>query len=71
MRGCGVQIAPLSAYAALYFEEDTEQQRVDILKEQRERLFHRQSDLEVTITRLNAKIENLRERPRRQITVSK
>ena len=34
MRDCGVQIAPLTEHVALYFEEGTEPQRLDILREQ-------------------------------------
>lgn len=56
MRDCGVQIAPLTEYVALYFEEGTEQKRLDILREQRERLFRQRDDLEATIARLNEKI---------------
>ena len=57
MRDCGVQIAPLTEHVALYFEEGTEPQRLDILREQRERLFRQRTDLDATIARLNTKIE--------------
>ena len=57
MRGCGVQIAPLTEYVSLYFEEGTEQQRLDILREQCKRLFRQRADLDATIARLDAKIE--------------
>ena len=56
MRDCGVQIAPLTEYVSLYFEEGTEQQRLDILREQCERLFRQRADLDVIIARLDAKI---------------
>ena len=58
MRDCGVQIAPLTEYVALFFEDGTERQRLDILREQRERLFRQRDDLEATIKRLNEKIEH-------------
>ncbi|WP_216634956.1 MerR family transcriptional regulator [Selenomonas sp. oral taxon 126] len=56
MRDCGVQIAPLTEYVSLYFEEGTEQQRLDILREQCERLFRQRADLDAIIARLDAKI---------------
>ena len=56
MRDCGVQIAPLTEYVALYFEDDTERERLDILKEQRARLLRQRDDLDGTIKRLDAKI---------------
>lgn len=56
MRDYGVQISALTEYVALFFEEGTERQRLDILREQRERLFRQRDDFDATIKRLNEKI---------------
>ena len=57
MRGAGVQIEALIEYVDLMQRGGHEERRMEILKEQRQRLIDKMEQLQSTIERLDYKIE--------------
>ena len=57
MRHAGVQIEPLTEYVALMQREGTEERRMNILIEQKNKLLNKMEALQATIERLDSKIE--------------
>ena len=58
MRSSGVQVEALVEYVSLFFQDNTEAARKDILVEQRARLQEQYNQLQTTMTRLNWKISH-------------
>ena len=59
MRNAGVAVEALIEYVALFRQgESTREQRKQLLMEQRQRLCSRIHEMEQTLQRLDAKIEN-------------
>ncbi|SDP78265.1 MerR family transcriptional regulator [Selenomonas ruminantium] len=61
MRSAGVQVEALIEYVDLFFKEDTEEARKDILVEQRARLQEQYEQLKATMERLDYKIAYYKE----------
>ena len=57
MRGCGVQIEPLTRYVELTRQENTEAKRLTILYEQKDKLERQLRDLNLTLQKLDYKIK--------------
>lgn len=58
MRSSGVQVEALVEYVSLFFQDNTEAARKDILVEQRARLQEQYNQLQTTMTRLDWKISH-------------
>jgi DNA-binding transcriptional MerR regulator len=62
MRGAGVQIDTLVKYIELFFQgPKTHEERKNLLIEQREKLLQKKNEIEITIEKLNVKIDNYNE----------
>ncbi len=58
MRSSGVQVEALVEYVSLFFQDNTEAARKDILVEQRARLQEQYNQLQTTMSRLDWKISH-------------
>ncbi len=66
MRKAGVQIEALIEYVTLFQKgDDTVEARKSLLVEQRNRLMERMDDMQVSLARLNEKIDHYEQEPRK------